>query len=38
MGINGLWQKIRLFWELFPLGGKTFFSKQKSFLKTDRLK
>ena len=38
MGVNGLWQKIRLFWELFPLGSKTFFSKQKSFLKTDRLK
>jgi len=38
MGIYGRWLKIKFFLELFPLGRKTFFSKQKSFLKTDRLK
>ena len=38
MGIYGRWLKIKFFWEVFPLGRRTFFSRQKSFLKTDRLK
>ena len=38
MGLYGRWLKIRLFLELFPLGSRKFFSRQKSYLKTDRLK
>ena len=37
-GVYGGWRKLRLFLELFPLGRQSFFSRQRSFLKTDRLK
>ena len=38
MGIHGRWLKIKFFCELFPLGSKSLFKKQRSFLKTDRLR
>jgi len=37
LGIYGRWQKIRLFFEEFPLYRKATYKRQKSFLRTERL-
>lgn len=36
-GINGRWQKVRLFFSRFPLYRKKTFRRQKSFLRTERV-
>lgn len=36
-GINGRWQKIRIFFSRFPLYRNKTFRRQKSFLRTERL-
>ena len=38
MGIYGRWLKIRTFFELFPFYRKGMFRRQKSYLKSERLK
>ncbi len=38
MGIYGRWFKIRTFIELFPFYRKDMFKRQKSYLKTERLR
>lgn len=38
MGIYGRWFKIRTFFELFPFYRKDMFKRQKSYLKTERLR
>ncbi|MCV6597570.1 MAG: branched-chain amino acid ABC transporter permease [Mangrovicoccus sp.] len=38
MGIYGRWIKIRTFFELFPFSRKDMFKRQKSYLKTERLR
>lgn len=38
MGIYGRWLKIRTFFELFPFYRKDMFKRQKSYLKTERLR
>jgi branched-chain amino acid transport system permease protein len=38
MGLYGLWFKIRTYFELFPFYRKNMFKRQKSYLKTERLK
>jgi branched-chain amino acid transport system permease protein len=38
MGIYGRWLKIRTWWELFPLARKDMFRRQKSYLKTERMR
>ena len=38
MGIYGRWLKIRTFFELFPFYRKGMFKRQKSYLKSERLK
>ncbi|MGI9369520.1 MAG: branched-chain amino acid ABC transporter permease, partial [Ruegeria sp.] len=38
MGIYGLWLKIRTWFELFPFYRKDMFKRQKSYLKTERLR
>ena len=38
LGIYGRWQKIRLFFEEFPLYRKATYKRQKSYLKTERLR
>ena len=38
LGIYGRWLKIRLFFEEFPLYRKATHKRQKSFLKTERLR
>jgi len=38
MGIYGRWLKIRLFFELFPFYRKGMFKRQKSYLKSERIK
>lgn len=38
MGLYGRWLKIRTFLELFPLARKDMFKRQKSYLKTERLR
>ena len=38
LGINGRWQKIRFFFETFPYYRKSSFVRQKSYLKTERLR
>ncbi|MEP2717188.1 branched-chain amino acid ABC transporter permease [Pseudophaeobacter sp.] len=38
MGIYGRWLKIRTWFELFPFARKDMFRRQKSYLKTERLR
>ena len=38
LGINGRWQKVRHFFETFPYYRRASFVRQKSYLKTDRLR
>ena len=38
MGIYGRWVKIRTWFELFPFYRKDMFKRQKSYLKTERLR
>jgi len=38
MGIYGRWLKIRTYFELFPFYRKNMFKRQKSYLKTERMK
>ncbi len=37
-GIYGLWIKIRTYFELFPFYRKNMFKRQKTYLKTERMK
>jgi branched-chain amino acid transport system permease protein len=38
MGLYGRWLKVRTYFQLFPFYRKGMFKRQKSFLKSDRLK
>jgi len=38
MGIYGRWLKIRTFFQIFPLYRKNMFRRQKTFLKTERMR
>lgn len=38
MGLYGRWLKTRVFLELFPFARKDMFKRQKSYLKTERLR
>ena len=38
LGIYGRWTKIRIWLELFPMARKDMFRRQKSYLKTERMK
>ncbi len=38
LGIYGRWRKIRLYFEEFPLYRKATYKRQKSFLRTERLR
>ncbi len=38
MGIYGRWVKIRTYFELFPFYRRDMFRRQKSYLKTERLR
>jgi branched-chain amino acid transport system permease protein len=38
LGINGRWQKLRLFFETFPYVRRSSFVRQKSYLKTERMR
>ncbi len=38
LGIYGRWVKTRIWFELFPLARKDMFRRQKSYLKTERMK
>lgn len=38
MGVYGRWMKIRIWFELFPFARKDMFRRQKSYLKTERLR
>jgi len=38
MGIYGRWRKIKLYIEMFPLYRKATFKRQKTYLKTERLR
>ncbi len=38
MGLYGRWLKIRTFLELFPFARKDMFRRQKSYLKTERMR
>ncbi|MEL6784798.1 MAG: branched-chain amino acid ABC transporter permease, partial [Pseudomonadota bacterium] len=38
MGLYGRWLKIRTYFELFPFYRKDMFRRQKSYLKTERVK
>lgn len=38
LGIYGRWTKIRIWFELFPLARKDMFRRQKSYLKTERMR
>jgi branched-chain amino acid transport system permease protein len=38
MGLYGRWLKIRIWFELFPFARKDMFRRQKSYLKTERLR
>ncbi len=38
LGVYGRWVKIRTYFELFPFYRKGMFKRQKSFLKTERMK
>ena len=37
-GINGRWLKIRFFFESFPYYRRASFVRQKSYLKTERMR
>ncbi len=37
-GLNGRWQKLRFFFETFPYYRKSSFVRQKSYLKTERMR
>lgn len=37
-GLYGRWVKIRIWFELFPLARKDMFRRQKSYLKTERMR
>jgi len=37
-GVNGMWLKIRTYFALFPLYRKDMFKRQKSYLKTERMR
>lgn len=38
LGLYGIWFKIRTYFEMFPFYRKNMFKRQKSYLKTERLK
>ena len=38
MGIYGRWVKIRTYFELFPFYRRDMFRRQKSYLKTERMR
>ena len=38
MGIYGRWIKIRTYFELFPFYRKDMFKRQRSYLKTERMR
>lgn len=38
LGINGRWQKLRYYFETFPYYRKSSFVRQKSYLKTERMR
>ncbi|MGB7285684.1 MAG: branched-chain amino acid ABC transporter permease [Salaquimonas sp.] len=38
MGLYGIWLKIRTYFELFPFYRKDMFRRQKSYLKTERMR
>lgn len=38
MGLYGRWLKVRIWFELFPFYRKDMFKRQKSYLKTERLR
>ena len=38
LGIYGRWMKLRYFFETFPYYRKSSFVRQKSYLKTERLR
>lgn len=38
LGISGRWQKLRFFFETFPYYRKSSFVRQKSYLKTERMR
>ncbi|MGB0506669.1 MAG: branched-chain amino acid ABC transporter permease [Pikeienuella sp.] len=38
LGIYGRWTKMRIWLELFPMARKDMFRRQKSYLKTERMK
>jgi branched-chain amino acid transport system permease protein len=38
LGLNGRWQKLRYFFETFPYYRKSSFVRQKSYLKTERMR
>lgn len=38
LGINGRWRKIRFFFETFPYYRKSSFVRQKSYLRTERMR
>ena len=38
LGLHGRWQKIRLFFQEFPLYRRATYKRQKSFLRTERLR
>ena len=37
-GLYGRWLKIRTWFEIFPLARRDMFRRQKSYLKTERMK
>lgn len=38
LGIYGRWRKVKLYFDLFPLYRKDTFKRQKSYLKTERMR
>jgi len=38
LGLYGRWLKLRTYFQIFPFYRKGMFKRQKSFLKSDRLK
>ncbi|MFZ1815144.1 MAG: branched-chain amino acid ABC transporter permease [Rhizobiaceae bacterium] len=38
LGIYGQWMKTRIWWQLFPLARRDMFRRQKSYLKTERMR
>lgn len=37
-GLYGRWLKLRVWWELFPLARRDMFRRQKTYLKTERMR